>query len=230
MYVESDACWPACSQPVPCPRLGGSKAWSAHLLQRPAAEVLQRSRGVAASQGLPLRCLPPVLKGAAKIAPLETCSHPTGEVPAGGTRRGWQPVGRGAEQECSMLGLQALSCCRAPEEALRAWPLPRWRPLCRSGTSLASALSAVPSTLHIGCMVNLLTPAASVVMGALFVPHRRLWAQSCQTRSFLRSLPSSERPCSMLSPTRRLCSRTVISHLQDGTETLLMATNSRFRC
>ena len=86
------------------------------------------------------------------------------------------------------------------------------------GMVLASALSAVPSTLHVWCVVNLLTRAASVGVGIVFVPHRRLWAQSCQARSFSRTLPSSERPCSMLSPTRRLCSRTVTSHLQDGTE------------
>ena len=41
----------------------------------------------------------------------------------------------------------------------------------------------------------------------------------------MRSLPSSERPCSMLSPTRRLCSRTVTSHLQDGTEHTVSGNN-----
>ena len=68
---------PDTCRPLPCPGPGGSKAGAAHLPQRPAAEVLQRSRGVAASQGLPLSCLPPLLKSAAQVAPLETRSHPT---------------------------------------------------------------------------------------------------------------------------------------------------------
>ena len=195
--LKPGACWPACSQPVHCPRLGGSKAWSAYLPQRPAAEVLQRSRGVAASQRPPLSSLPPLLEDAAQVAPLETRSHLTSKVPAGDTndclmlkrdmdearawqpcrhtlQKGWQQVEWGADQSCSMLGLQAVSCSCAPEEAGQAWPLLPWWPLCRLGMVLASALRPAPSTLHIGCVVNLLTRAACVTVGVLVVSHRRL--------------------------------------------------------